>query len=152
MAFETIGDVLEHAKQFHRKLAELYGQLGDTARKDKIRILLTYMQRHEENMVDVLHSLEEDTSQRILKTWFKYPPEFPRHKCFECVTLLPEMTAEEIVDAALRVDECLRRLYRHGLEKAITPETKDFFGKLLDMEKQKETEVLRNALTFDQQE
>lgn len=152
MAFETIGDVLNHAKAFHRQLSRLYGELGNIARREKIKILLTYMQRHETNMVEVLQGFEADASQRVLGAWFKYPPELPGNEWFEHADLKPDMTADEVVQAALEVDARLLTLYRHGMEKARTPEARDFFSRLIELEQQKETEALRNALTYDLQE
>ena len=149
MAFERVIDILDHAKKFHQALGNLYQQVGVQSGKEKLRILLNYMARHEAHLAECLAGLESDAAKRILHTWFKYPPEMPSCKCFECIDLKPDMEVEEIVEAAMKVDRCLINLYTETAQKAATDEVKDFFRRLLDLEKKEETECLRNALAYD---
>ncbi|HPG00879.1 MAG TPA: ferritin family protein [Kiritimatiellia bacterium] len=151
MAFERVTDIVEHAKQFHRQLSALYGQLAVTAEREKIRILLNYMSRHEQHLVECLGGYEKDAAQKVLGTWFKFVPEMPKCKCFECVDLKPDMSVDQIIETALRVDRCLLKFYAEAAEKAVVPEVKDLFSKLVEMEKHKETERLRNALAYDEE-
>ena len=151
MAFERVTDIVEHAKQFHRKLGKLYEQLADAAAKEKVRILLNYMSRHEQQLVECLAGYEKDAAAKVLGTWFKFAPAMPKCECFECVDLKPDMTVEQIIETALRVDHCLLKVDAEASEKAVVPEVKDLFSKLVEMEKKKETESLRNALAYDEE-
>ncbi len=151
MAFERVRDILNHAKDFHRRLGEFYAQCGAGADREKVRILLNYMSRHEANLAECLAMYEREAAARILDTWFKYPPEMPTCRCFECIRLEPDMGVDEIVEAALKVDACLLDLYRRTAEQSVSREVRDLFNELVEREKKEETECLRNALTFDEQ-
>lgn len=152
MAFETMRDVLDYAKKFHHDLAAFYAGLEQKTDKEKIRILLNYMSRHEEHLTECLNEYEADTTERMLSVWFKYTPEMPQCRCFEQVRFSSDMTVDEIVDAAKRIDECFLQLYRQMAEKAPTPETKDLFNKLLEMEQRENVLRLSHALSFIEQD
>jgi len=151
MPFETTKDIIDHAKKFHQKLGEVYAALGERAGKEKLKLLLNYMSRHESHLVECIDAMESDASKKILETWFKYSPQMPDCECFECIDISADMSLEEVVDTALRVDQCLVRFYRDAAEKAVVPEVKDFFQKILDLEKKEESECLRNTLIYDEQ-
>jgi rubrerythrin len=151
MSFETTRDILEHAKKFHKQLGELYGRISLTADKERIKILLTYMSRHEQRLVECLSGFESDAAKKVLNTWFKFAPEMPKCKCFECVDLKPDMDIDHVIEAAMKVDRCLIRFYEEASEKASIPEVKDLFARLLEMEKEEETKCLRNALAYDEE-
>lgn len=152
MAFERTRDVLDYAKKFHRDLSGFYAKLGETAAKEKIRILLNYISRHEQHLEECLQGYENDASRNILDTWFKYTPEMPPCRCFEKEVLTPDMTVDQVVETMLRIDRCFIELYRQMAEKAHTPEMRDLFNKLLDMEKTEETQLLSRALSFIEQD
>ncbi len=151
MAFETVRDIIEHARHFHNRLSEFYQQLSSASEKEKIRILLNYMSRHEQNMAECLTRYEKESARKLLDTWFKFPPEMAGCKCFECVQWRPDMSVNEIIDLAMKVDACLISLYRKTAEKAVSQEIKDLFTKLLEMEQKEETNALRNALNYDEE-
>lgn len=148
MAFQTVRDILDHARSFHRKLADFYALKGEHADKELVRVLLNYMSRHERHLDECLSSYEKESAKRILETWFKYPPEMPECACFECIELKPDLSAKDLFDTAMKVDQCLVNLYRQAAERAVSSEVKALFAELLELEKREETECLRNALTY----
>ncbi|OQA26084.1 MAG: hypothetical protein BWY59_01521 [Verrucomicrobia bacterium ADurb.Bin345] len=152
MAFETMRSVLDYAKKFHQDLAAFYAGLEDRTGQEKMRILLNYMSRHEEHLMECLKQYEADATESILNVWFKYTPDMPQCRCFEKIKFSPDMTVDEIVDAARTIDRCFVDLYRQMAEKAPTPETKDLFKKLLEMEQREEVLCLSNALSFIEQD
>ncbi len=150
IAFERTRDILDHARQFHRKLGELYARSGESADKEKLKILLHYMSRHEQYMEECLSGYAADAQKKVLDAWFKFPPTMPDCDCFECVDLKADLTVDQLIDTAVRVDKCLIRLYQMGAEKASSQEVRDLFTKLLDMEKREESKALRNAMWYSQ--
>ena len=152
MAFETVRDVLDYAKKFHKDLAAFYAGLETRTGKEKIRILLNYIRRHQENLMECLNEYEADVSEGILSVWIKYTPEMPKCRCFEQVHFSSDMTVDEILESARRIDNCFLDLYRQMAEKAPTPETKDLFTKLLEMEEKEDVLCLGRALSFIEQD
>ena len=151
MAFKRVRDILDRARQFHRALGDYYVKNAQLAGQEKSRVLLTYMSRHEQNMAECLARYEKEAAEQVLNEWFKFPPEMQHEECFECLALSSNISAEDISKTALKVDECLLRLYRQAAEKASSPAVRDLFNQLLALEKKEENKALRDALIFDQQ-
>ncbi|HBA84585.1 MAG TPA: hypothetical protein DCZ95_10865 [Verrucomicrobia bacterium] len=142
---------MDRARQFHQALSEYYTKNSELASNEKMQVLLTYMSRHEQNMVEALARYEDGASKKVLNTWFKYPPEMKHAKCFECLELSPDMSPDDIMETALRVDQCLVALYKQAAEKSVSQDVKDLFKQLLAMEQKEETKALRDALHYDQE-
>lgn len=151
MSFETTQDVLDHARAFHRQVSEFYDQLSQQNQKQRIKMLLDYLSRHEKHLEESLALYEEQVSSGILKTWFQYPP--PKETLDICVNMSLEgredLTVEQVIELALQLDECLVDLYRAMIESADTEEVKAVFQNLLEMEKQEEIDMVRDTLQFN---
>jgi len=150
MPFESTRDVLERARTFHRKLAEYYEQLGAVQGKDKVRMLLDYMGRHERRLEEAIANYEEDASRGVLNTWFKYTPEQATYRCFEDIEVKPDMTVEEVIKTALRMDNCLVELYRGMAERSVSEEVRQLFDDLLRLEQSEELAMVRSALEINE--
>lgn len=148
MTFETTKDVLDHAREFHGQVGEYYRQLGEKNQKERVKMLLEYMSRHEKHLEENLARYEEDVSGRILNTWFQYPP--PPDMLKTCVNLNLEgkenLTVDEVIELALKIDDCLIQLYQQMAAESEFEEVKEVFNNLLEMEKQQEMDLVRDAL------
>jgi len=151
MSFETTRDILDHAKTFHRRLSDVYTKLGERSDKEKIKVLLTYMSRHQEHVAECLAELEAASAREIMDTWFKFTPTMKHEKCFECINIDANMSTAEIIDTTLRVDACLVSFYEQAASHAVSQGVRDLFSKLLEMEKKEETQCLRKMVEFDEE-
>ena len=151
MTVQRTRDVLERAREFHTQLSLFYERMGAQAGREKLKMLLTYMSRHETNLADCLHRYEREAAQRILDTWFKYPSDKASCKCFENLTIHPDATVEEVVQLALQLDRCLVDLYTEMAAQSVSQEVRDLFNGLLRTEQKEENQMVRNALTLDQE-
>ncbi len=151
MPFKTVRDILDQARAFHRELAEHYRRLGAGADREKLKVLLDFMGRHEQHMAEHLEGYEAEKAGRILGCWFKYSPAVPELGAIEGVELKPDMTVEQVVDASLKFDGALVAFYRQAAETARSQDVKDFFAKVVDMEQREGIRRLRHALIFDQE-
>lgn len=148
LTFETTRDIIDLARKFHGELSAFYQRMGDQASKGRVRLLLQYMSRHEKHLEECLQDYERDASRRILETWFQYTPGAVPLEHLERVRLEPEMSIEDVVDVALRLDECLIRLYQEMADKADSREVAEVFCNLLDLERKEEVCLTRNALSI----
>jgi hypothetical protein len=62
--FEQVRDVIDRARTIHRKMGELYDQLGDVAERPRVEMLLDYRGRHERQLEEVISTYEEHESVR----------------------------------------------------------------------------------------
>jgi hypothetical protein len=146
--FETTRDIIDLARRFHNEVSAFYERLGNQASKGRVRLLLQYMSRHEKHLEECLAEYELDASQRILETWFQYTPATTPVEHLQTIQLEPEMSIDDVVDLALRLDEYLVDLYREVANQADSREVAEVFGNLLNLEQQEEIAVTRNALSI----
>ncbi len=148
MAFETVRDVLEFLRQFHRDLARVLESAGGHVAEERKRILLNFVRRHQENMEACLAECEEEAGADIVNTWIKYVPQAPECRCFEKISWTADMPLEDLVARVREVDGCLLKLYSQLADKAPTPEIQELFNSLLEKERNESTRTLRDALSF----
>jgi len=142
MAVITVADVLKHAEDFERMLTEYYAGLAEHSVRDGVRMLADYMARHRLRMVDMLSKLSAERVERISAIPIPYEPQAADCRCFEGLDLPPGATAQEVLDAATTLDECLVRLYRQALRQlADDEEAGALFEALIEAEQQDEIEL-----------
>lgn len=148
MAFETTKDVLDHVRQFHQQLSEFYNRLSQKAEKERVKMLLDYLSRHEKHLENSMADYEAEVSANILKTWFQYPP--PKDMLTTCQSLSIDdydvLTVDSVVILALDLDNCLISLYREMIKNSESTEVREVFENLLAMEQKEELELVRNSL------
>jgi rubrerythrin len=151
MRFETTRDVLDYVKQFHRKARNLYSQLADHEEQERLKLLLTYLSRHENHLAKSLADYEEETSAKILNTWFQYVPDQALLEPINHIDIEPNLSVDEVIELAMRLDNCLIELYKEMIDhSAAISEVKEVFQNLLEMEQQEQHQLARSRLgTFD---
>lgn len=137
----TVADVVHHAEAFERMLADYYRQVAGATQREGVRLLTDYMSRHRVRLREELARLDPEAVRRVLATPIRYEPQAADCRCFEGVNLPPEATAAEVLDAAIRFDECLINLYRQAERQATDPEVQGLFQGLIRTEERDEIEL-----------
>jgi hypothetical protein len=147
MAFETTKDVLDHAREFHTQLSEFYSLLSSKSEKQRIKLLLDYMSQHEKYLEETLTRYEEEVSEKILNTWFQYPP--PKEILDTCrevsINETDYLTVDDVIEMAVKLDDCLIDLYKEMIKNSETDQMREVFTNLMEMEKRQELELVRDA-------
>ena len=146
MAFDQTKDVLEHAREFHQKLSVFYEELKESASKERTRALLDYMSRHEKYLDSCLAQYEEQVSDNILDTYFKYGSESTKMTAIDDFEIKPDMDLENVMDAAMHFDACLIQFYREMAQRALSEKVREVFENLLVMEQHEQIELSKQAL------
>src|SRR3989339_384715 len=141
MAIVTIAQVLACAEEFERMLSEFYTKISRQTTREGVRLLSDYMGRHRQRTQNALEKLDAEAIQRIYKVPLRYEPHAADCRCFEGVYLPPDAGASQILDAAVRFDECLVRLYRQVLGQDVDNEVKELFESLIRWEQDDEIEL-----------
>lgn len=144
MAVITIAQVLEHVEEFERMLAEFYANVSHRTTGEGVRLLMDYMSRHRRRTHVALFKLPVKSVEqihRICNTPLEYEPHGADRHSFEGVELSPDATAAEVLDAAIRFDECLIGFYRQVVRQPIDQETKTLFESLIRFEQDDEIEL-----------
>jgi len=146
MAFDQTKDVLEHAREFHQKLSVFYEELKESASKERTRALLDYMSRHEKYLDDCLAQYEEQVSDNVLDTYFKYGSESTKMTAISEFEIKPEMDVDDVMAAAMHFDACLIEFYREMAQRALSEKVREVFENLLVMEQHEQIELSKQTL------
>jgi len=146
MAYNKTKDIIDRARLFHQHISELYERLEKVDQKEHVKMLLDYMSRHEKHLAECLEEYEEEMSEKILDTWYKYTPNNKSCEHLENYELKSDMTIDDLVSLAIHLDECLVKLYRDVAENAESDEVRALFASLLKKEEHEEIQLMKNAL------
>ena len=92
------------------------------------------MARHEGILKEQLSQLTEKQEKEIAEEWIKYEPEVATCRCFEDLKITKHSNVDDIVDAGLKLNQCLVDLYHNMAETAHTEKIKTLFSNLELME------------------
>ncbi len=149
MAFDQTKDVLKHARQFHRKLGVFYEDLKESASKERARTLLDYMSRHEKYLDACLAEYEDQVSDNVLDTYFKYGPESTELTAITDFEIEPDMDVDDVVAAAMHFDACLIKFYQEMAQRALSEKVREVFQNLLEMEQHEQIELSKRVLDIE---
>ncbi|MCF7847672.1 MAG: hypothetical protein K9M45_02385 [Kiritimatiellales bacterium] len=142
-------DVLEQARTFHRRLSGFYEELKDSVHRERTRILLDYMSRHEDYLANSLGAFEEAVSNNVLDTYFQFSFEDATISCFADFEIKAEMDVNDVIQAAMHFDSCLIAFYKEMAERTVSGEIREIFENLLELEKHEQVALSKRALEFD---
>ncbi|MEN7972965.1 MAG: hypothetical protein ABFR47_03930 [Verrucomicrobiota bacterium] len=146
MAFDQTKDVLEHVREFHHKLSILYNNLKKSASEASAQALLDYMSQHEKNLADRLAQYEEQVSDNVLDTYFKYESESNGLASIDNFEIKPEMDVDHVVAIAMHFDASLATFYQEMAQRALSEKVREIFENLQEMERHEQIELSKQTL------
>jgi len=147
MSFKTVRDVLELSQEIHRSAANLYEQLREQTQRDRVDMLLKFLSRHEEELAQTLVKVQADVSERILGEWHQTELTSVASILDGCKECHPDISVQELVNLALKVDDSLISLYKHMASDASTDEARQLFNNLVVLEENEKMKTARAALS-----
>ena len=135
MKLQRMRDFIDSIIMFHRNLSEFYNELSASVEKERIRILLNHMARHEKNMMKSLKNYEKEASAAILDISVQFDPDAPEKLPCENLRIHKDMTPDAVITMALEFDDCIIRIFEKVLNCSDNNDLKDVFSNLLDLER-----------------
>ena len=145
---KQVRDFLDFGRDLHAEVRKLYIRLGDSAEQERVRMLLEFLERHEQHMVQTLGRFEQDSHAGLPNGWLEYSPALDVDSVIAQCQLSEQSTIDDIMAAAMRFDETLVRLYQEMAEKAVDQRTRDLFKDLVNLEQQEKISVSRAAMSL----
>jgi hypothetical protein len=143
--FDETENVFDMIAGFHRTLKERYDRLTDEAEKERVKMLLDYLSRHERRFEQGLEQYSEQGRRKVLDTWYQYIPDGQTLDPGS-LDLTPDMTVDEVVDTALKMDERLKRFFESMAENAGSPpEVREVFRKMVEQEEREKAKLVKTA-------
>jgi rubrerythrin len=141
MAITTVNDVVQQAKEFEKRLADLYKRISAKSTQEGARMLADYMSRHRQRINRALSRLSSGKVERILSTPLQYEPENTACRSFDNIDLSPDADAKEIIDAAVAFDQCLVEFYRQVADQTVDQDVRELFENLILWEEDDEIQL-----------
>jgi len=146
MPYGQAKEILDYARNFHCQVSDFYQQLSDKAQSARVKLLLDYMIRHEKHLAKALEDFEQTVSSNALNSWYQYSQEQRTFAPLDAIKFSPTMTVEQVLKFGQTIDNCLIASYKGVADTAATPEVREIFENLLQMEEQEKHQKARIAL------
>ena len=150
-AAKQIRDVLKTIEKYHHTLANLYERVGEREEDERLRWLLGYMARHEDHFQGALRRYEESAAKGVLDSWVQFAEGEALEAALRNYRVDASMSADEVIEAALKFDAALLDLYPQLAEETAAPHVQELFTSLLQMEENKEHLYARNLLSIERE-
>ncbi len=140
-----VKDLLEFIQNFHKQLSDYFSELSEEADKKRVKVLLSYMSRHEKNFEKATAEYNEKTKQRLMDTWMQYAPDYGMLDIEQVKRIDSDMSVDDVVDTALKLDEQLVKFYEKAERLVDYKVVKNLFAKLKVQEEADKAETVKVA-------
>ena len=135
MAIVTVGDVLDKAEEFEKRLETYYAAIRDESENNGVRLLTYYLSKHRRRLRTALADLEVDQLNRIRRIELKYADDLGLDKEPRPLETPPaEVTGEELLGAAVDHDTILIAIYKRVCQQPLIAAAQAFFDALVRVE------------------
>ena len=147
MSFKTVRDVLHLSQEIHANASNVFEQLREQTQRERIDMMLKLLSRHESQLAEALERVEESASRRVLDEWHQAEVSSVAQVLDGCGHCHPDISMEELVAMALKVDDALIGLYSHMAQDASNADTLQLFSSLVALEEAEKVKTSRAALS-----
>jgi hypothetical protein len=149
MSVDQARGIIDHARQFHKQVGAYYHHLADHSERERLRLLLEYMSRHEERLEAALADYEGAAPAKILDTWLQSANETDAFKtaCDKLRTVKIDSSSDvdDIMQLGVELSDCLIGVYRDLAQRAEPDSVQQVFENLLHMEEKAQRQFVRDA-------
>ena len=135
MQIETLKDVLHWTAAYHRQLSRCLQHCEDRALDERARLLLDYLEKHEDKLARVIDRFEEMASSRALNTWcYEYFDKNPAARGRLCEADCDGLDIEPLMARVLEQHNDIIELYRYLHAQSAAGSARELLQNLIDIE------------------
>ncbi|MFZ1291673.1 MAG: hypothetical protein WAR79_16375 [Melioribacteraceae bacterium] len=149
MRIETTKDILEHSKKFHQIIADYYRKLNLSEDKERVKLLLNYLEERETQIEKTISEIENSASSSVLNSWFTHSQCKSKLEVLSTLVYEEKVSVNELIDLFVYIDNCLIDLYTKLVDNAENVDVQDFFKSLSKLEENHKIKSLKNASQFE---
>lgn len=147
MSYATVKDILDYSTRLHQHASNLYEQLRDQTQRDRVDMMLKLLSAHEQTLASSLQSVQAHASASVLSEWHQFEPGSIADALADCRDMHPDMSIDELVRIALKIDDYLIDLYRQMLSESPSKDSQTLFQGLISLEENEKMSTVRAALS-----
>lgn len=149
MRIETTKDILDYSKKFHQIIAKYYKKLNQCEDKERVKLLLNYLEERELQIHKTIAEIENSTSSNILNSWFTHSQCKSKLEVLSNLVSEEKVTVDELIDLFVYLDNCLIDLYTKLVDRAENIDVQEFFKNLSKLEENHKIKSLKSASQFE---
>lgn len=142
---KQVRDFLDYGRALHGEIQAYYDALGEHTDKERLKMLLGYLSRHEQRMEESLLRFEQVTRKAVLDVWLSHSPRVNIQEMIGQCDPLENMSLDDMVDVALRFDAAMIKLYRDVAEGTADARVREVFHNIVAMEESDANKLMCDA-------
>lgn len=147
MSYSTVKDIIDYSRSLHEHASNLYEQLRDETQRERVDMMLHLLAQHESTLAEALAQVEDGLADNVLQEWHQFEPGSISEALADCHEMHPDISVDELVRVALKIDDYMVGLYRQMLSEATSDESRQLFQNLVQLEEREKMRTVRTALS-----
>ncbi|WP_430462992.1 hypothetical protein ACQUQU_09460 [Thalassolituus sp. LLYu03] len=147
MSYSTVKDIMDYSQRLHEHARNLYEQLRDQTQRERVDMMLHLLAEHEETLARAIADVQDGLSEKVLKEWHQFEPGSISEALKGCRECHPDLSVEELVTIALKIDDYMIDLYKQMLSEATSNDSRRLFSNLVQLEESEKMRTVRAALS-----
>ena len=147
MSYSTVGDILQYSKELHVHARTLYEQIKDNSQRERVDMMLDLLSEHEKTLGAQVADLQGSASDAVLSEWHQFEPKKIEEVLADCKSLNNDMSVDDLVDVALKLDDFMIDFYRQIASEATSRATREIFTNLIELEENEKMQIVRASLS-----
>ncbi|MDF7823268.1 hypothetical protein P4B35_04535 [Pontiellaceae bacterium B12227] len=149
MSFDQTRDILDHAREFHRRLIRFYMELRHLAENETTMRLIDELINHEKLLESQLSDYEESVSDNTLDTFFKYMAA-TTDQAFVNYPVPEKVSTDYVIQTTRHFDESLSRFYESMAKKALSVQVREMLENLQHLEQREQLVLSKLMLSLQE--
>ena len=149
MSFDQTRDILDHARDFHRRLIRFYNDLRPVVEEGVVLSLIDDLIDHERKLELSLASYEDTASDTTLDTFFKYMAA-TTDQAFNSYPVPENIDVDYVIQATRYFDEKLSKFYESMARKAMSVPVKEMLENLQAMERREQLALSKLMISLQE--
>ncbi|MFC6673528.1 ATPase [Marinobacterium aestuariivivens] len=146
MKIETLKDVLHWTADLHRQLSRCLADCENRAVNERARLLLDFLEQHEEKLARVVSRFEEMASSNALNTWcYEYFDKNPESMAQICDTDYNRLEPEGVMARILEQHNQVIELYRYLRAQSGAASARDLLQNLIALEEHEAMQMAQGS-------
>lgn len=149
MSFDQTRDILDHARDFHRRLIRFYNGLTGLAEDEITLRLIDDLIEHEKQLEMRLADYEETAANDTMDTFFKYLIA-TTDQVFDGYFVPEIVDVDYVVKTTRFFDEKLARFYESMAQRAGSTQVREMLENLQELEQREQMALSKLMLTLQE--
>jgi hypothetical protein len=134
MLYIQVKEIVDYTREVDEVISRVFEKFSETAHNKLVAALSEYLGRHYHRLSDNLSKMSKDDYGALMSKHVPYGPQPADFRRIEKLDFDPDAKQEELLDAAVEVDEKLVELFKTILDQPVDMEIKEFFENLIKYE------------------